>query len=95
MKLCTSSKRHLKSKQTKHKAQLIKATIFAPELEVKHRSCPVISKKWLDTSQKCVEVNPHQIQVSIMNRIEKVRIKFVKKKQFLRANISGIDAKFF
>ena len=38
------------------------------------RPCPVLSKKCntcekVDTSQKCVEANPNQIQVSTLNRI--------------------------
>ena len=49
------------------------------------RPCPALNKKatplkrW-DTSQKCVEANPNQIQVSTIDRIT-----FAKKKMFLQS----------
>ena len=54
------------------------------------RPCPALSKnattvKRLDTSQKCVEANPNQIQVSTINRINLRR-----RKCFFRASISSI-----
>ena len=67
---------------------LIKATIYTLGVEVSHTLVDLVQRKvkiatpvkrW-DTSQKCVEANPNQIQVKTINRIT-----FAKKKIFLQS----------